>query len=205
MKAEPRMIRLLEKAGIMLGPNNRVPRPPSICEQWWSQAEILIKRKNKAQPKFGLGYHNIDTSDKGEDSVNANITHGFTMSTTTGDEVGCSYQPRCQQHPLEVEAVEEDGEPDVTSAPQQLEDGGQPTIDELVQINLRTEDDPRPTFVSATLTEEEQEDYRRFLMEYKDCFAWSYKEMPGLDPSVTTHKLAIDPQVRPMKQAPRRL
>ena len=93
MKAEPRMVRLLEKAGITLGPNNRVPRPPSICEQWWSQADILIKRKNKAQPKFGLGYHNIDTSDEGEDSVNANIAHCFTMSTTTGDEVGCSYQP----------------------------------------------------------------------------------------------------------------
>ena len=99
--------------------------------------------------------------------------------------------------------MEEDGEPDITSAPQQLEDGGQPTIDELVQINLGTEDDPRPTFVSATLTEEEREDYRRFLMEYKDCFAWSYKEMPGLDPSVATHKLAIDPQVRAVKQAPR--
>jgi len=29
--------------------------------------------------------------------------------------------------------------------------------------------------------------------------------MPGLDPSVATHKLATDPQVRPVKQAPRRL
>jgi hypothetical protein len=37
-------------------------------------------------------------------------------------------------------------------APQQLEDGVQLTTDELVEINLRTKDDPRPTFVSASLT-----------------------------------------------------
>lgn len=89
-------------------------------------------------------------------------------------------------------------------APYQLEDGGQQTIDELVEINLGSEDDPRPTFVSATLTPEEREDYRQTLMQYRDCFAWSYKEMPGLDPQVATHKLTIDPQFRPVKQHPRR-
>ena len=42
-------------------------------------------------------------------------------------------------------------------------------------------------------------------MEYRDCFTWDYKEMPGLDTRVITHKLAIDPQLRPVKQPPRRL
>jgi hypothetical protein len=65
------------------------------------------------------------------------------------------------------------------------------------------EDDPRPTFVSASLTLEERESYRQFLIEFRGCFAWSYKEMPGLDPRVATHKLAIDPQFRPVKQQPR--
>jgi hypothetical protein len=41
---------------------------------------------------------------------------------------------------------------------------------------------------------EEQENYREFLMKFHDCFAWSHKEMPGLDPQVGTHKLAIDPR-----------
>jgi hypothetical protein len=49
---------------------------------------------------------------------------------------------------------------DAAPAPQQLEDGVQLTIDELVEINLRTEDDPRPTFVSASLTPKERENYR---------------------------------------------
>jgi hypothetical protein len=34
MKAEPRMVRLLEKAGITLDPNNRMTPPPAVCEQW---------------------------------------------------------------------------------------------------------------------------------------------------------------------------
>jgi len=105
MKAEPRMARLLEKAWITLGPNNRIPPPPAVCKQWWSQAEALIKAKHKVQPKFELGYHHIDTSDEGEDPVNTNITHYFTISTTTGSEASCSYHPRRQRHPMEVEAV----------------------------------------------------------------------------------------------------
>ena len=38
-------------------------------------------------------------------------------------------------------------------------------------------------------------------MEYKDVFAWTYKEMPGLDPTVVVHRLAIKQGVRPIKQA----
>jgi hypothetical protein len=39
-------------------------------------------------------------------------------------------------------------------------------------------------------------------MEFRDCYAWSYKEMPELDPQVATHKLVIDPRFRPVKQPP---
>jgi hypothetical protein len=94
---------------------------------------------------------------------------------------------------------------DATPAPEQLEDGGQLIIDELVEINLGTEDGPRPTFVSASLTPEERENYREFLMEFRDCFAWSYKEMPRVDHQVATHKLSIDPMFRLVKQQPRHL
>ncbi|KAL0539474.1 hypothetical protein IC582_023686 [Cucumis melo] len=42
------------------------------------------------------------------------------------------------------------------------------------------------------------------LTEYKDIFAWLYKEMPRLDPKVAVHHLAIKPGYRPIKQAQRR-
>jgi hypothetical protein len=35
-------------------------------------------------------------------------------------------------------------------------------------------------------------------------FAWSYEEIPGLDPAVAVHKLVVRKDVPPMKQGQRR-
>jgi len=43
------------------------------------------------------------------------------------------------------------------------------------------------------------------LKEYKDCFAWEYYEIPGLDRKLVEHRLPIKPGYRPFKQAPRRI
>jgi len=37
----------------------------------------------------------------------------------------------------------------------------------------------------------EKKEYFDLLLEYKDVFVWSYKEMPGLDPKVAVHRLSI--------------
>ncbi|KAG9450316.1 hypothetical protein H6P81_010281 [Aristolochia fimbriata] len=82
-------------------------------------------------------------------------------------------------------------------APAEFEEGGQLTVDELKRVNLGTAEDPRPTFLSASLTTEEEVEYMALLREYRDIFAWNYTEMPGLDPRVAVHKLAVHPSVRP--------
>ncbi|KAG9449925.1 hypothetical protein H6P81_009890 [Aristolochia fimbriata] len=89
-------------------------------------------------------------------------------------------------------------------APAEFEEGGQATVDELKKIDLGTAEDPRPTFLSASLTAEEEAEYIALLCEYRDIFAWSYTEMPGLDPRVAVHKLAVHSSVRPVKQSQRR-
>ncbi|KAL4628024.1 hypothetical protein ACB092_05G208100, partial [Castanea dentata] len=76
---------------------------------------------------------------------------------------------------------------EVNEAPLALEDGVQATVDELKEINLGTPEEPRPTFISALLTPAEEEGYLQLLVEYKDVFAWTYKEMPGLNPSIALH------------------
>ena len=43
----------------------------------------------------------------------------------------------------------------------------------------------------------------QLLKKYRDIFAWIYEEMPGLDPILVTHKLAIEPMAKPVKQPPR--
>ena len=60
---------------------------------------------------------------------------------------------------------------DLQGALTELKGDGQTTVDELREINLGTEEEPRPTFISASLTAERAEELKALLCEYKDCFA----------------------------------
>ena len=81
---------------------------------------------------------------------------------------------------IEPEAAnDQDDEEEYEEAPASLEDGGQPTIDELEEIHLGTTEDPRPTFVAKALPEEEKMAIKQLLQEFRDVFAWNYTEMPG--------------------------
>jgi hypothetical protein len=40
----------------------------------------------------------------------------------------------------------------------------------------------------------------QFLNNNKDVFAWSHEDMPGINPSIISHKLNVDPSLRPVKQ-----
>lgn len=42
------------------------------------------------------------------------------------------------------------------------------------------------------------------MREYSDYFAWSYEDMPGLDPSLVEHRLVLKLGAKPMKQKLRR-
>ncbi|XP_074290302.1 uncharacterized protein LOC141617032 [Silene latifolia] len=106
-----------------------------------------------------------------------------------------SYHITVEDIPDEKEEVEAD------KAPETLEDGGKSTVDELKELNLGTNEDPRPIYVSVLLTKEEEEEYHKLLVEYKDVFAWSYKEIPGLSPKFAVHRLAIKKGTNPKKQS----
>ncbi|KMT15743.1 hypothetical protein BVRB_3g057210 [Beta vulgaris subsp. vulgaris] len=54
------------------------------------------------------------------------------------------------------EAPESDEEMETDEAPKTLEDGGQATVDELKELNLGTQEEPRPVYVSASLTQQEE-------------------------------------------------
>ena len=43
-----------------------------------------------------------------------------------------------------------------------------------------------------------------FLRSYKDCFAWGNEDMIGIDPSVITHALNVNPKMPPVKQKRRK-
>jgi hypothetical protein len=79
------------------------------------------------------------------------------------------------------------------------------SADELEAVDIRPGDRPRPTYISAKLDPEYKKELIALLKEYKDCFAWEYYEMPGLDRKLVEHHLPIKSGYRPFKQAPRKL
>jgi hypothetical protein len=76
------------------------------------------------------------------------------------------------------------------------------SADKLEEIDIGDGDKPRPTFINANLESSFREGLINLLKEYKDCFAWDYSEMPGLDRSIVEHRLPIKPGFKPYKQPP---
>ncbi|KAL6126263.1 hypothetical protein ACLB2K_074314 [Fragaria x ananassa] len=57
--------------------------------------------------------------------------------------------------------------------------------------------------ISTHLTHEERSCLISLLKEYKDVFAWSYEEMPGLDPNRVCHTLSVQLGARLVVQSKR--
>ncbi|GKV12333.1 hypothetical protein SLEP1_g23490 [Rubroshorea leprosula] len=90
-------------------------------------------------------------------------------------------------------------------APTKLDDLKAEVQDPLKEVNLGTETDSKITFISGSLEPCLHDKIITILHEYKDCFAWDYSEMPGLDRNLVEHELPIRPDFKPFKQPPRRM
>ncbi|XP_070042509.1 uncharacterized protein [Nicotiana tomentosiformis] len=97
------------------------------------------------------------------------------------ESVGSSYHVTAQSEHDE----------DAKYSPPELQERVKTIVDALKEVNLGTEEEPRPTYLSALLEVDEEGTYIELLKEFRDVFAWSYKEMPGLDPKVLVHHLAV--------------
>ncbi|KAI5338030.1 hypothetical protein L3X38_017301 [Prunus dulcis] len=183
--------------------------------------------EEKSQRELESGVH-VDLKEDNEirSLIPSRMKRHSTLNVTSGDQLkvkrrtiiqtrkALSQQNESDDEEVEILAVhhvtikeldeEEPFEDEVHDAPAALEDGRQVTVDELKQLNLGTNEDPRPIFVSALLNPSEEESYYQLLLEYKDVFAWTYKEMPGLDPKVAVHYLAFKPGTHSIKQTQRR-
>ncbi|XP_039056854.1 LOW QUALITY PROTEIN: uncharacterized protein LOC120199967, partial [Hibiscus syriacus] len=72
-------------------------------------------------------------------------------------------------------------------------------------LNLGTDEDKREIKIGTTLSVGGRQGLIELLQEYKDVFAWSYEDMPGLDTELVVHKLPIKPECKPVQQKLRRM
>jgi hypothetical protein len=54
--------------------------------------------------------------------------------------------------------------------------------------------------IRASCSPEEIVTYSSLFKEFRDLFAWSYKEMPGIDPVIVVHEIKTYPGAKPVRQ-----
>ena len=77
--------------------------------------------------------------------------------------------------------------------------------EETQPINLRIDDESKMIQVGNTLTTLEKDALVALLTEFKEVFAWSYEDMPGIDIDIVQHCIPTDPNMKPVKQKLRRM
>jgi len=75
-----------------------------------------------------------------------------------------------------------------------------PTEDKMIQINVGDQKHAKLISISESFSPTEKQDLIALIKEYIDVFAWSYEDMPDLDPQVAMHHLNIKSDTKPVKQ-----
>jgi hypothetical protein len=80
-------------------------------------------------------------------------------------------------------------------------EGNMVTIAETMPINIsRTPSVVENVFVGADCSPEEIQIYMDLFKEFRDVFAWSYEEMPGINPNIVEHEIIMYPNAKPVRQ-----
>jgi hypothetical protein len=64
-----------------------------------------------------------------------------------------------------------------------------------MKIKLGTKDSPLMIKVNAQLAHENMNLLKKLLMEYKDVFAWTYKDLKGIPPKLTQDCIEMDTSI----------
>jgi hypothetical protein len=80
-------------------------------------------------------------------------------------------------------------------------EGNMETIAKMIPIDIsRTPGIMENVFVGADCSPEEIRIYTGLFKEFRDVFAWSYEEMPGIDPRIVEHEITTYPDAKPVRQ-----
>ena len=86
-------------------------------------------------------------------------------------------------------------------APDAFKEGNMANISPTIKINISTNPEVvEEILLGASCSPEEVVAYKALFQEFHDIFAWSYTEIPGLDPSIMEHHIDTWLDVAPIRQ-----
>ena len=56
-------------------------------------------------------------------------------------------------------------------------------------LNLGNDENARLIKIGSTLNKKERKDLQELLTEFQELFAWSYEDIPGIDPEIAQHHI----------------
>ncbi|XP_069154670.1 uncharacterized protein [Solanum lycopersicum] len=139
----------------------RVELMVSYKEKLKAKIHIVVYTKEREEDEESVGSSNHVTIQNEYDSLPQK-----KIDKEVEDIVSC-----CHISVNYSDLVEEE---DAKYAPPELEKGVKITIDPLKEVNLDTDEDPKPTYLSAFLEIDEEVAYMNILKEYRDVFAWRF-------------------------------
>ena len=73
-------------------------------------------------------------------------------------------------------------------------------------INLTDEgENEKPIKIGVNFPRDMKPKLIALLKEFREFFAWSYQDMPGLDTEIVVHKILVKPKCPPVRQARQRI
>ena len=126
----------------------------------------------------------VDNKDAGDES-NINVGVDFEVPICNLEQ---SAEDECDISPKLLRMIDQE-EKETVSYQEPLE-----------VVNLGTLKEPKEVRIGTLASGQDRSDLIALLHEYKDIFAWSYQDMPGLDTEIVTHRLPLKPECKPIRQ-----
>ncbi|RDX68112.1 hypothetical protein CR513_52931, partial [Mucuna pruriens] len=105
----------------------------------------------------------------------------------------------------EGESLEADALVELERLIKQEEPKFQSMVEDLKVINRGGKEEEKEIWVGKQMPSDLKQKLVELLKEYADVFAWSYRDMLGLDNNIVEHKLPLHPNVVPVRQQLRRM
>ena len=100
----------------------------------------------------------------------------------------------------EVEYEEEEVFREINRELKQFEHKPKPNLSETETNNVESTKDFKEIKISLHINQEIRKAIMQLLFDYKDVFAWSYDDMPGLSVDLVVHKLPTHPDFPSVQQ-----
>jgi hypothetical protein len=131
----------------------------------------------------------------------------------SSDEIICAFIQNEPYKPKEIISIEDNKIPkgltpleslfslsDVGNKEKQKEEESKRKVGETISLNIGTPESTKNVKIGTQCFDGKEMKFSKILGEFKDIFAWSYKDLCGFDPGIIQHAIPIKERIKPVRK-----